>query len=78
MPELYSLNGWRVIAGPPNIEIGSLYYAPIIEASKRKRQGETELIRPRRFCQRCGAKLPVWINGKQVRADRKFCDACRP
>ena len=78
------LSAWRVVAGPPGIEIGSQYYAPIIEAVERQRQrlahsrSGAELIRPRKLCQRCGAKLPVWINGKQVRSDRKFCTACSP
>jgi endogenous inhibitor of DNA gyrase (YacG/DUF329 family) len=78
------LSAWRVVAGPAGVEIGSQYYAPIIEAVERQRKrlvrsrsGE-ELIRPRRLCQRCGAKLPVWANGKQVRSDRKFCTACSP
>jgi 5-methylcytosine-specific restriction endonuclease McrA len=78
------ISAWRVVAGPAGVEIGSQYYAPIIEAVERQRKrlarsrsGE-ELIRPRRLCQRCGAKLPVWINGKQVRSDRKFCTACSP
>ena len=77
------LSAWRVVAGPPAIEIGSQHYAPIIEAVERQRKrlarsSGGELIRPRRLCQRCGAKLPVWINGKQVRSDRKFCIACSP
>jgi hypothetical protein len=77
------LSAWRVVAGPPGIEIGSQYYAPIIEAVERQRKrlargSGGELIRPRKLCQRCGAKLPVWINGKQVRSDRKFCTACSP
>jgi hypothetical protein len=78
------ISAWRVVAGPPGVEIGSQYYAPIIEAVERRRKrlarsrsGE-ELIRPRKLCQRCGAKLPVWANGKQVRSDRKFCTACSP
>ena len=77
------LSAWRVVAGPPAIEIGSQHYAPIIEAVERQRKrlarsSGGELIRPRKLCQRCGAKLPVWINGKQVRSDRKFCTACSP
>jgi hypothetical protein len=78
------LSAWRVVAGPPGVEIGSQYYAPIIEAVERQRKrlarrnGGKDLIRPRKLCQRCGAKLPVWINGKQVRSDRKFCIACSP
>ena len=78
------MSAWLVVAGPPGVEIGSQYYAPIVEAIERQRKrlargrsGE-ELIRPRKLCQRCGAKLPVWINGKQVRSDRKFCTACSP
>src|SRR6516225_6822868 len=73
------LAAWKVVAGPPGIEVGSQYYAPIIEAAERRRRrlarskGAEELIRPRKLCQRCGAKLPVWVNGKQVRSDRKFC-----
>ena len=77
------LSAWRVVAGPPGVEIGSQHYAPIIEAVERRRKRSArgsggELIRPRKLCQRCGAKLPVWINGKQVRSDRKFCTACSP
>jgi hypothetical protein len=73
----------RVVAGSPGVEIGSQYYAPIIEAVERHRKrlargSGGKLIRPRKLCQRCGAKLPVWINGKQVRSDRKFCTACSP
>ena len=78
------MSTWRLLAGPPGIEIGSQHYAPIIDAIERKRgrltrsSGGVELVRPRKLCQRCGAKLPVWINGKQVRSDRKFCIACSP
>ena len=78
------LAAWRVAAEPPGIEVGSQYYAPIIEAAERKRRrlarskGGEELIRPRKLCQRCGANLPVWVNGKQVRSDRKYCTACSP
>ena len=78
------MSTWRVLAGPPGVGIGSKYYAPLVEAIERKRgrhtrsSGGVELIRPRKLCQRCGAKLPVWINGKQVRSDRKFCTACSP
>jgi hypothetical protein len=79
-----SLAAWWVVAGPSSVEIGSQYYAPIIEAAERKRRRLTrskvseELIRPRKLCQRCGAKLPVWVNGKHVRSDRKYCTGCSP
>jgi hypothetical protein len=75
------LAAWKVVAGPPGI--GSQYYAPVIEASERVRKrlarskGGQELIQPRKLCQRCGAKLPVWIDGRKVPASRKLCDGCR-
>jgi hypothetical protein len=56
---LYGLWGWKVVAGPPGIEIGSEYCAGIIAASDRKRaelEGR-DLIRPRRLC-RCGRRIP--------------------
>jgi hypothetical protein len=78
MPGLYGLRGWKVIAGPPGIEIGSEYYAGIIAASDRKRaESAGDLIRPRKLCARCGAKLPVWIKGRKVPSSRKLCDACQ-
>jgi hypothetical protein len=26
------LDGWRIVAGPPGVEIGAVYYAPYLEA----------------------------------------------
>jgi hypothetical protein len=80
LPNLYGLEGWRVVGGPPGIEVGPLYYADIIEACDWKREAKAEgedLIRPRRRCKGCGAKLPVWIKGRKVPSSRKFCDGCK-
>jgi ribosomal protein L24E len=37
MPNLYGHAGWRVVAGPPGIEVGSLTYAELLD---RRRPGE--------------------------------------
>jgi hypothetical protein len=76
---LYGLRGWKVVAGPPGIETGSGYYAPIIEASDRKRaesEGQ-DLIRPRRVC-KCGRRIPVWHKGRKVPSSRQLCFGCSP
>jgi hypothetical protein len=70
------LSAWRIVAGPPDIEIGSNPWQSIIAASERKR-AKLDLIRPRKLCESCGAKLPVWVNGRKVSAARKLCDGCR-
>jgi hypothetical protein len=70
MPGLYRLRGWKVISGPPDVEIGSEYYADIIAASDRK-WAELEgrdLIPPRRLCAKCGARLPVWDGAAKSQA----------
>jgi hypothetical protein len=71
LPELYGLRGWK--------SDGREYYADIIAASDRKRAelAGRELIRPRKLCAKCGGRIPVWINGRKVRADRIHCDACQ-
>jgi hypothetical protein len=77
---LYGLRGWKVVAGTPGVEVGLLYYAEIIERCDRKRAAKAageDLIRPRHLCERCGAKLPVWIKGKKVPVTRRFCAACK-
>src|SRR5262245_19735200 len=75
-------SAWRVVAGPPGVNIGSPLYAPILERDERRRRELEakrggELIRPRRLCA-CGAKLPVWIDGRKVSDRRKYCLACSP
>jgi hypothetical protein len=76
---LYGLRGWKVVAGPPGVEIGSGYYAPVIEATDRKRaelEGR-DLIRPRRLC-KCGRRIPVWHKGRKVPGSRMLCFGCSP
>jgi hypothetical protein len=76
-------SSWRVVAGPPRIEVDSQLYAPILERDERRRReaeakrGGGELIRPRRYC-RCGAKIPVWIKGARVPISRTHCFTCSP
>jgi hypothetical protein len=75
------LRDWKITAGPPDVEIGSGYYADILDRGlkRAKRIGKLsndELIRPRRLCKRCGNPLPVWIKGKKVPATRKYCAGC--
>jgi hypothetical protein len=74
------LASWRIVAGPPGVEIGSLYYAPILGHALHKAAAAATdgPIRPRRLCERCGARLPVWVAGRRVRTDRKFCQRCAP
>jgi predicted nucleic acid-binding Zn ribbon protein len=66
---------WKIVAGPPGAAIGSAYYA------KPERKGparipNSELVRPRRQCAKCGQNLPVWVNGKKARKNQKFCQTC--
>jgi hypothetical protein len=75
------LRAWKVTAGPPGLEVGSGYYADILDRGlkRAKRIGKLsndELIRPRRLCGRCGNPLPVWVKGKKVPATRKYCAGC--
>ena len=87
MPNLYGHEGWRVVAGPPWIEIGSLYYADLIALCERKRarlakRGVVEPLRPKRKCESCGRDIPNWRGtGKarrRTREDVKFCsEKCR-
>ena len=75
------LRAWKITAGPPGIEVGSKYYADILDRGLKrpKRIGKLsndELIRPRRLCERCGNPLPVWLKGKKVPATRKYCAGC--
>jgi hypothetical protein len=57
------LREWRVHAGPSGIEVGSRYYATLLDRKRPKKRGERlapdELIRPCRTCIRCGTRLPV-------------------
>ena len=77
---LVPIRDWKVIAGPPGIQIGASYYGPLLDRKRPKRGNKPaadELIRPRRPCQCCGAPLPVWRKGRRVPVTRKFCDMCR-
>ena len=72
------IGDWKVVAGPPGLELGASYYSPILDRPRRRGQAEpTELICPRPPCQRCGSLLPVWINGKALRKSVKYCEGCR-
>jgi hypothetical protein len=59
MPQLYGHDGWRVVAGPPSLEVGSLYYASLLERCSRKpgeilhRSGGGVLI----ACRGCGRQF---------------------
>jgi hypothetical protein len=77
---LYGLRGWKVVAGPPGLEIGSEYYAPTIEAGggKRAELEGRDLIRPRRLCAKCGGRIPVWDKGRKVPSSRVLCFVCGP
>jgi hypothetical protein len=64
----------------PGVKLGASYYGAILDRKRPLRRGQTEpteLIRPRRPCQRCGSPLPVWINGKALRNSVKYCEGCR-
>jgi hypothetical protein len=74
------IRDWKVVAGPPGVNLGASYYGPILDRKRPLRRGQTEpgeLIRPRRPCQRCGSSLPVWVKGKAVRKSVKYCEGCR-
>jgi hypothetical protein len=62
------IRDWKILAGPPATNRAS-HYAPILDKPRKKRSAKKlkndELIRPRKLCVKCGAKLPVWINGKR-------------
>jgi hypothetical protein len=70
---------WRVVAGPPSIDIGSSYYGTLLDRNRPRRGIEpSELIRPRRQCKACTRPLPVWdARGKKVPSNRTLCDGCR-
>ena len=73
------IRDWKVVAGPPGVNLGASYYGPILDRKRPLRRGQTEpteLIRPRRPCQRCGSPLPVWVKGKAVRKSVKYCEGC--
>ena len=74
------IRDWKVVAGPPGVNLGASNYGPILDRKRPLRRGQTEpgeLIRPRRPCQRCGSSLPVWVKGKAVRKSVKYCEGCR-
>jgi hypothetical protein len=82
---------WKVAVGPPmasprlapGVEIGANYYTPVLDAiehrqsRRRLKDNPTEPPRPKPKCQRCSKPLPVWIKGKRVRKDRKYCLGCQ-
>ena len=75
--EDHGIRNWKVIAGP----LTGDPYTDIIAASDRKRSaaaGQDELIRPKRFCARCGGRIPVWKDGREVQSRRRFCFICEP
>jgi predicted nucleic acid-binding Zn ribbon protein len=77
---LVPMRDWKIVAGPPGVEIGASYYAPLLDRKRPKQAGKLaadELIRPRRPCVKCGTPLPVWLKGKRVPITRKFCEMCR-
>jgi hypothetical protein len=79
-PGKVPMRDWLVAAGPPGLERGSRYYAPLLDRKRPRDPGgipSEDLIRKRRTCSRCGARLPVWLRGKRVPLIRKFCDGCR-
>jgi ribosomal protein L24E len=83
MPNLYGHAGWRVVAGPPGLEVGSLYYEDLLDHCDRKRKTKAktakspDLIRPQRACECCGGNIPNWTGvGKKRRRTRnniRFC-----
>jgi hypothetical protein len=75
--DVFAVKAWKIIAGPPGAEIGASY-EPISRKRKKRsaKPGNDELIRPRRLCVKCGAKLPVWVNGKKARKTQKYCLGC--
>lgn len=84
MPYLYGHQGCRVVAGPPGVKVGSLYYAELIERRERRlrRDKSSDPIRPKRKCECCGSDIPRYRGiGKArrlVREDAKFCsEKCR-
>jgi predicted nucleic acid-binding Zn ribbon protein len=87
MPNLYGHEGWRVVAGPPGVSIGSLYYDELMAWCERKwqrlaKRRVIEPLQPKRKCASCGSDIPNWRGtGKarrRVREDVKFCcEKCR-
>ena len=57
------IRDWKILAGPPGVQIGASYDALILDKPRKKRSAKKlkndELIRPRKLCVKCGAKLPV-------------------
>jgi hypothetical protein len=81
------LPSWIVVAGPPNVAVGSRYYEQLDQDLKAQRRRveqrlgkipDEELTRPRRTCAKCGGRIPVWIKGKKVSERRKLCLTCSP
>jgi hypothetical protein len=68
------LKAWKVAAGAV---IGSSPWQSVIDASERGEQ-QKDLIRPRKLCDRCGARIPPWIKGRAVNSNRTRCFACSP
>ena len=54
------IRDWKILAGPPGVQIGASYYVPILDKPRKKRSAKRlendELIRPRTLCVKCGAK----------------------
>lgn len=42
----------------------------------KRREEEEDLIRPRKLCVKCGARLPVWGKSRKVPSNRKYCQGC--
>jgi Helix-turn-helix domain len=48
MPNLCRHEGWRIVAGPAGVAVGSLHYADFIACCERKRQAKRRIVEPLR------------------------------